>query len=81
MRDADMKCKVAACLLSPSPDHFLLQAPSRLLFSCFPATLARSRKLAAEGTFCRELNEEEEAEKNQFALKHSLMSWSFFLFT
>jgi hypothetical protein len=74
-----MKCKVAARLLLLSPDHFLLQAPSHLPFSHFPATLTRSRKLAAEGTFCCELNQEEEAEKNQFTLKHSLLSWSLFL--
>lgn len=49
MREADMKCKVAARLLSPPPDHFLLPAASHLPFLGFPARLTRSRKVAAEG--------------------------------
>lgn len=56
MCEADMKCKVAfwhfQCRSSFSPT----QATSLLLFFRFPATLTRSRKLAAEGTFCCELN-------------------------
>jgi hypothetical protein len=56
MRDGDIRGKVAVYLLSPSPDHFLLQAAPHLPFPHSPATLTRSRKLAAEGTFCFELN-------------------------
>ena len=52
MREADMKCKVTVRLLSPPSDHFLLQAAVRLPFLSFPATLTRSRKLAAEDAFC-----------------------------
>jgi hypothetical protein len=55
MREADMKCKVAVCLLSPPPDHFLLPAASHLPFLSFPATLTGSRKLAAEDDFCCQL--------------------------
>jgi len=73
-----MKCKVAPCFLHPSSDHFLLQAASLLLFPGFPATLTRSRKLAAEDTFCRELNGKEEAEKNPLTLTCSLTCLSLF---
>ena len=51
MREADMKCKVAACLLSSPPDHFLLLAPSHLPFPRPPATLTRSRKDVPESSF------------------------------
>jgi hypothetical protein len=56
MRAGDIRGKLAAYLLSPLLDHFLLQAPSHLPLSRFPATLTRSRKLTAEGIFCCELN-------------------------
>jgi hypothetical protein len=52
MREADMKCKVAACLLSSPPDHFLLLAPSHLPFPRPPATLTRSGKDVPESSFC-----------------------------
>jgi hypothetical protein len=55
MREADMKCKVAVRLLSPSSDHFLLPAASHLPFPGFPGRLTRSRKVAAEDAFCCEL--------------------------
>jgi hypothetical protein len=54
MREADMECKVAVRLLSPSSDYFLLRAFSHLPFPCSPGKLTRSRKLAAEDAFCYE---------------------------
>lgn len=51
MREADMKCKVAAWLL-PSPlSHLLVQVAYLLRFLPIAGRLTRSRKLVAECTF------------------------------
>jgi len=69
MREADMKCKVAARLLSPASDHFFLQAASHLPFPLSPARLTRSRKLAAEEAFCCQLLVDGLLWENRFTLR------------
>jgi len=54
MREADMKCKVAACLLPTKPKTDTPEVPSPLRFSAIAGRLTRSRKLAAEDAFCYE---------------------------
>ena len=52
MREADMKCKVAAWLLPSFLSESPVQAASLLHFPALAGRLTRSRKLAAEDAFC-----------------------------
>lgn len=54
MREADMKCKVAACLLPTKPKTDTPEVSSPLHFSAIAARLTGSRKVAAEDAFCCE---------------------------
>ncbi len=51
MREADMKCKVAACLLPTFLSESPVQAASLLHFPALAGRLTRSRKVAAEDAF------------------------------
>jgi hypothetical protein len=55
MREATTKCKVDVQLILLIMLHHHLYATSHLHFRVLAATLTRSRKLAAEDTFCCEL--------------------------
>jgi hypothetical protein len=52
MREADMKCKVAACLLLSLLSDPLVRAACLLHSALIAGRLTRSRKVAAEDAFC-----------------------------
>jgi hypothetical protein len=55
MREADMKCKVAAWLLPVSSRTTIAKLAFPLHFSALAGRLTRSRKLVAEDAFCCQL--------------------------
>ena len=68
MREADMKCKVAAWLLLPLRSPLLVRAACLLHSVLIAATLTRSRKVAAEDVFCCQFLVDLPLRVNQFML-------------
>jgi hypothetical protein len=56
MREADMKCKGAVCLLPTNSRDTPIKTASLLHFPAIAAELARSRKDTAENAICCEFN-------------------------